>query len=57
MMCWSKPSKCNLAKSKVTYLNYVVSREGVTVDPDIVAAISKSFLLPQVLRNYGLSWD
>ena len=36
-----KPSKCHLAKSKVTYLGYVVSKEGVTVDPDKVAAIQK----------------
>ena len=36
-----KPSKCHLAKSKVTYLGYVVSKECVTVDPDKVAAIQK----------------
>ena len=34
-----KPSKCHLAKSKVPYLGYVVSKEGVTADPDKLVTI------------------
>ena len=33
------PKKCHLFKSRVNYLGHVVSREGVSTDPDKIAAI------------------
>ena len=36
-----KPSKCHLAKSQVTYLSYVVSRQGITADPSKVTAVEE----------------
>ena len=35
-----KPSKCHLAKRKVTYLGYVVSSQGIATDPVKVAAVN-----------------
>ena len=36
-----KPSKCHLVKSKVDFLGHVVSRNGLSVDPRKVEAITK----------------
>ena len=45
-----KPSKCNLAKSQVTHLGYVVSWQGITADPSKVAV---TFFL-SILNNCKL---
>ena len=45
-----KPSKCHLAKARVTYLGYVVSREGIVADPDKVAAV-QGFPTPTTVRE------
>ena len=34
-----KPSKCHLAKQKVTYLGYVVSSQGIATDPVLLKVV------------------
>jgi len=34
-----KPSKCHLLQQKVTFLGFMVSKDGVGTDPDKIAAI------------------
>ena len=36
---YAKLSKCDFYKSKIHYLGHVISREGITVDPDKIKAI------------------
>ena len=36
-----KPSKCDLFKQQINYLGHVVSKEGVSTDPDKIAAITE----------------
>ena len=45
-----KPSKCHLAKSQVTYLGYVVSRQGITADPSKVTAV-QDFPTPNSVKE------
>ena len=40
-----KPRKCSFAKSEVTYMGHIISKEGIKVDPAKIEAV-KSFLLP-----------
>ena len=35
-----KPSKCSLFQSEVRYLGHVVSKDGVSADPDKVSAVA-----------------
>ena len=53
-----KPKKCHLAKRRVCYLGYVVSREGISADPSKVEVV-KNFATPidvRLLRSFlGLS--
>ena len=49
-----KPSKCNFAASRVSYLGHIITSEGVTVDSEKVEAVAK-FPLPKdehELRSY-----
>ena len=45
-----KPGKCHLAKFQVTYLGYVVSRQGITADPAKVAAV-REFPTPKSVKE------
>ena len=45
-----KPSKCHLAKSQVTYLGYVVSRQGITADRSKVTAV-QDFPTPNSVKE------
>ena len=36
-----KPSKCDLFKQQINYLGHVVSKEGVSTDPDKIAAVTQ----------------
>ena len=36
-----KPSKCDLFKQQINYLGHVVSKEGVSTDPDKIAAVTE----------------
>ena len=36
-----KPTKCDLFKQQINYLGYVVSKEGVSTDPDKIAAVTE----------------
>ena len=45
-----KLSKCHLAKSQVTYLSYVVSRQGITADPSKVTAV-QHFPTPKSVKE------
>ena len=36
-----KPTKCNLFKQQINYLGHVVSKEGVSTDPDKVTAVTE----------------
>ncbi|CAM8982118.1 unnamed protein product [Rhodiola kirilowii] len=38
---YAKPSKCDFARTSLTYLGHVISHEGVAVDPDKITAIQK----------------
>ena len=40
-----KPRKCSFAKSEVTYMGQIISKEGIKVDPAKIEAV-KSFPLP-----------
>ena len=45
-----KPEKCHLVKREVCYLGYVVSVEGVSVDPIKVEAV-RNFVIPADLKS------
>ena len=45
-----KPSKCNLFKTKVKYLGFVVSMAGIEVDPDKTCAVCE-FPIPLDIRS------
>src|SRR5207237_6147156 len=45
-----KPSKCTFGESKIPYLGHVISRDGISVDPEKVSAISK-FPVPKSLTD------
>ena len=45
-----KPSKCNLFKTKVKYLGFVVSMAGIEVDPDKTRAV-REFPIPLDIRS------
>ena len=45
-----KPSKCNLFKTKVKYLGFVVSMAGIEVDPDKTHAVCE-FPIPLDIRS------
>ena len=45
-----KPSKCELFKSSVVYLGHVISREGISTDPDKISAVI-SWPEPQNLKQ------
>ena len=36
-----KPTKCDLFKQQINYLGHVVSKEGVSTDPDKIAAVTE----------------
>ncbi|CAM8905457.1 unnamed protein product [Rhodiola kirilowii] len=38
---FAKPSKCDIARSSLTYLGHVISHEGVAVDPEKITAIQQ----------------
>ena len=44
-----KPSKCRFAHCKVNYLGHVVSREGVSPDPEKIRAVQE-FPIPKTVR-------
>ena len=37
-----KPTKCSLAGTEVTYLSYMISRTGISVDPQKVEVVQLS---------------
>ena len=45
-----QPAKCVFAKSKVQYLGYVVSREGISASPDKVKAV-REYPTPQSVKD------
>ena len=45
-----KPSNCHLAKPQVTYLGYVVFKQGITADPSKVTAV-REFPIPKGVRD------
>jgi transposase InsO family protein len=45
-----KASKCEFFKSKVTYLGHVVSEDGISADPDKIAAV-KSWPIPKTIKE------
>ena len=36
-----KPTKCDLFKQQINYLGHVVSKEGVSTDPDKITAVTE----------------
>ena len=45
-----KPSKCSLLQSEVRYLGHVVSKDGVSTDPEKVSAVA-SWPAPKCLTE------
>ena len=45
-----KPSKCDLLKTKVQYLGYVVSADGIKIDPRKTQAV-RDFPVPKNVRS------
>ena len=45
---YAKFSKCNFFKEKIQYLKHVVSKDGISVDPDKVKAIMECSVLKNV---------
>ncbi|CAM8925726.1 unnamed protein product [Rhodiola kirilowii] len=45
-----KPSKCDIARTKVQYLGHLISHAGVEVDPDKIRAI-KDWTVPTSLKH------
>lgn len=45
-----KPEKCHFAKAELKYLGHVVSREGISPDPEKIDAV-RSYPVPRNLKN------
>ena len=41
---YAKLSKCEIYKDKIQYLGHIISKEGISVDPDKIKAITKNLL-------------
>jgi hypothetical protein len=39
-----RPNKCEFAKPEILYLGHLISREGITVDPSKIEAVSFNVL-------------
>lgn len=47
---FAKPGKCEIARTSLTYLGHIISKEGVAVDPDKIVAV-KDWPLPTNVRQ------
>lgn len=44
------PKKCNLLNSKVKYLEHIVSKKGITTNPEKIAAV-KNWSIPKTKKQ------
>lgn len=48
-----QPHKCNLFKRKVTYLGHVISKDGISMDPEKTSAL-KDWPVPLTIKQVRL---
>ena len=51
---YAKKIKCSFFSDKVAYLGYIVSREGLSPDPEKVESSGQS---PKLFLKCAVSWD